>query len=164
MASATYIVSVQKIDGKELTLRIRSTGAGDISDMVLSRSFVLYCFTEQTWANNSLSNILDYENCGDENWLKENLHQYIESTKLGKYYHKENQSKVGQMFDYLQEIEESLKPETIEFEKEVYKKFPHYDLVVTMADAMWLQGVEVGAVGESYGYDFWYKDPKSAKV
>ncbi len=164
MASATYVISVQKINGKELTLRIRSTGAGDISDMVLSRSFVLYCFTEQTWANNGLSKILDDQNCAEEQWLKENLDLYIESTKVIQYYHKDNQSKVGLMFEYLEEIEDKFESETIEFERELYKQFPHYDLEVIMTDAKWLEGIKVDAVGESYGYDFWYEDPKSNMV
>jgi hypothetical protein len=164
MASAVFIISVEKIEGKDLTLRIRATGASGIDDMALSRSFVLYCFTEESWVNNALSEALTNDDFDDTEWLKENLDQYIVCTKLAGYYFKENQEKAAEMFDYLSEISESHQHETIEFEREVYKKFPHYDLLVTMADTKWLEGVEVGAVGESYGYDFWYEDPKSAKV
>jgi len=164
MATATFIVSVKKIESKKLTLRIRSTGAGDISDMVLSRSFILDCFKEGQWVKNKLSKTLKEFDLENMDWLQKNLDQYIEKTELGDYYNKNNQSNISDMFEYVEEVENKYKYGTIKFEDEVCKQFPNYDLIVTMKDEKLLESVKIGACGESYSYDIWYEDPKSAKV
>jgi hypothetical protein len=164
MSSPTFIVSVKSIEGKKLTLRIRATGAGDIDDMVLSRSFVFDCFQEEEWVSNALTEIALEADIYDTKWLQENLDQYIEKTELGEYRNKENQSRVEEVFEYADDVSNRFKRGTIAFEDEVCKQFPNYDLIVTMADEKWLEGVEVNACGESTSYDIWYEDPKSAKV
>ena len=168
MASPTFVVSVQHVQDKTLTLRIRATTAGGLDDKAISRSFILSCFRENEWTKGtsltSLIRKLDSDNLLSRQWLQENLDTYIEETEIEGIYNAD--FKTGEVYEWYDIVEEDfkLKPLSSKYEEKLIEKHPYYVLKVVFADAAYIKDITIGAIGESYSWDIWYNDPKSKKA
>lgn len=176
MSSDTSVVTVLRVEGSELDLRIRTETAGGLNDYSLTRSFALL-LVHDAWLRardvygygfkSGQSRPIDQEAkswpsgwYGSEDFFKENVGRYVEETEvLGRLnFLNESDPKIFEHLDQTRAAAKGLDP-TLQEDK-LCEVFHVVFLRVRMTDPKWLEGLEPGLVFGSTAYDVWWNDPK----
>jgi hypothetical protein len=164
MSSSTAYLTLQKVEGSQLTIRVIPAEMGGAE---LSRSFFFNVFTQGDFLGGELYSTFSepdaYDDWTDEEWLKENLDKYIVRTQLLEV---SNWERIAgdysqDVLDALEEAEEKYARESKEREDARAQVLPNYTVLVELAAGIGTDDLEVGTCGDTVAYDVWYDDPKS---
>ena len=163
MSSDTYAVTIQRIIGPTLELRVRTTGAAGPTDYACTRSFVLATLLE-TYRGGPLEKAVEAIGSSwafKEDQLPEHIDKFISDITFTDRHNDEvDEGSISEWADAV--AEEGLSGKARE--DRLSERHHTFVLTATFTDAAYLEGFGAGDVISSAAYDIWWDDPKRPRV
>jgi hypothetical protein len=168
------VVTVLRVEGREIDFRVRTTTAGGLNDWSASRSFALLLLAEARrrareegfeLAERPIDREIPAWEAADDSWyvsepwMIENVARYVAKTEVlvRRNLIDESAPDVYERIEAIEGAVRGLAPLAAEAKRcELY----HYlDLRVTVTEPRWLEGTPANIVFGSTAHDIWFADP-----
>jgi hypothetical protein len=170
----TSVVTILRVEGREIDMRVRTTTAGGLNDWSASRSFALLLLSDARrrarddgfqLAERPIDREIPAWEAADESWyvsepwMIENVGRYVEKTEVlaRRNVLDESAPDLDARIDAIERATAGLDPLAAEAKR--CGLYHYLDLRVTVTDARWLEGTPANVVFGSTAHDVWFADP-----